>query len=128
MANTRPGELDSLSHQTLTLEQLVATVPAEPTVGPDDAVVRETGDGRATHDVADGARGTRTTGQRRHLTVGRHATRGNAADDAQDARGEFGFHGRAGPVGVRDGRSGVDVVDVRGDFADGRSAARSGCP
>lgn len=127
VADTRPGELDAFSHQTLTFQQLVAAVPAEPTIGADDAVIGETGDGRAPHDIADGARSAWSTGQRRHLTVGGDPTRGDATDDAQDARGEFGLHGLVDVMG-RDGRSAVDVAETRRVCADGSSAARSGCP
>jgi hypothetical protein len=65
-----------------------AAVSAQATTGRDDAVGRDAGAAAVAHDVADGARGARLTGELRHLAVGRHTADRDPPDDSQHASAE----------------------------------------
>lgn len=67
------------------LDERLAAEPSEPPPGCDDSMVRQAWFTRIPHVRADRASGAGATGERRDVTVRRHATGRNASYDVQHA-------------------------------------------
>ena len=70
------------------LERRAGTISAEDSARSDDAVVRKSGNCAAAEDPADGTGGARTSGNLRHVTVGRDASLRDPTDDGENGGSE----------------------------------------
>jgi hypothetical protein len=84
LADSRSGHRYALRDEQRSFQQLVPSVPAEPSTSGDDTVTRHVAPAASAHDVADGARGSRAPGERRDVAVGGDLSRWNPPHDRQD--------------------------------------------